>query len=353
MSTTRRDFLVTTAALAGAAVLARVAWGQAVAEPTLWDIPELKTPESTREGDMLYRKLGKTGEKVSLLGLGGYHFGSIATEEEGTKLLRRAVDAGVTFMDNCWDYLNGRAEERMGAALKDGWRKKVFLMTKIDGHTKALAAKQIDESLKRLQTDMVDLMQIHENIRMGDAAAVFAGPPNPGSIEALMEAKKAGKIRYIGFTGHKSPEIHINMLDTAKKHDFAFDSCQMPLNVLDAHFHSFARGVVPRLVKEGVGVLAMKTLANGAIVEAGVATATECLHYAMNLPTSVVIHGIDSEARLDQALAAVKTFKPLEQKELAALLVKTRDQALGGKLEAFKTLDQYDGTAHNPAWLGA
>ncbi len=351
MSTTRRQFLTTTSALAaGAALASRFAWGQAATQP-LSDIPELKTPDSTKEADMLFRKLGKTGEKVSLLGIGGYHFGTFSTEAAGTKALRRAIDAGVNFMDNCWDYLNGVAEQRMGAALKDGWRKKVFLMTKIDGQTKAAAAKQIDECLTHLQTDMIDLMQIHENVRMGDAAKCFAQAPNPGSIEALLEAKKAGKIRYIGFTGHKSPEIHVNMLDVAKKNNFTFDSCQMPLNVMDAHFQSFARGVVPRLVKEGVGVLAMKTLGGGSILGAGI-TAAECFHYAMNLPSSVVIIGIDSEDTLDQALAAVKSFKPLDPAQLAALLAKSQIPAAAGRYEQFKTTNMYDGTTSHPAWLG-
>lgn len=351
MSTTRRDFLAATAALTGAAVASRFTWGQAASEPALSDIPELKTPESTREGDMLYRKLGKTGEKVSLLGIGGYHLGTVA-QDAGTKLLRRAIDSGVTFMDNCWDYLDGVAETRMGVALADGWRKKVFLMTKIDGQTKAAAAKQIDECLKRLQTDHVDLMQIHENVRMGDAEKCFAKDPNPGSIEALLEAKKAGKVRYIGFTGHKSPEIHVNMLDVAKKNNFVFDSCQMPLNLVDAHFQSFARGVVPRLVKEGVGVLAMKTMAGGSLESIPGITAADCHQYAMHLPSSVVIIGIDSEEYLTAALNAVKTFKPYEPAQLAALLAKSKAAAANGRYEAFKTSNAYDGTARSPAWLG-
>jgi predicted aldo/keto reductase-like oxidoreductase len=351
MSATRREFLTATATLAaGAALASRLAWGQAATTPALSDIPELKTPESTREGDMLFRKLGKTGEKVSLLGIGGYHFGTFSTEAAGTKALRRAIDAGVNFMDNCWDYLSGRAEERMGAALKDGWRKKVFLMTKIDGQTKAAAAKQIDECLQHLQTDMIDLMQIHENVRMGDADKHFA---KGGSVEALLEAKKAGKIRYLGFTGHKSPEIHSHMLDVAQKNDFAFDACQMPLNVMDAHFQSFARGVVPRLVKQGVGVLAMKTLCFGSIIGVADLTAAECFHYAMNLPTSTVIIGIDSDDTLDQALAAVKSFKPLTPVQLAALLDKSKTAAVAGRYEQFKTSDAFDGTARNPSWLGA
>jgi predicted aldo/keto reductase-like oxidoreductase len=353
MSPTRREFLATTATIAAGAAVARVGFGQAAGAgaeaQAIWDIPELKTPESTKEGDMLYRTLGKTGEKISLLGLGGFHFANARDPADSTKLLRRAVDSGVTFMDNCWDYHNGDSEVRMGNALKDGYRKKVFLMTKIDGRTKESAAKQIDESLKRLQADVIDLMQIHENIRMDDSDRVFA---KGGAIEALVAAKTAGKIRYIGFTGHKDPAIHIKMLDVAKKNDFHFDAVQMPLNVMDAHFRSFAKDVLPRLVKEGIGVLAMKTLGGGSILRTNGVTATECLHYAMNLPTSTVITGIDEERILDQALAAVKSFKPMSQQELAALLAKTREVAANGQFEQFKTTPMYDGTARNPSWLG-
>ncbi len=351
MDKSRREFLtVTVTGAVAASAGSRWAYGQgASTQPALWEIPELKTPESTKEGDMLYRKLGKTGEKISLLGLGGYHFAG-GQEADSTRLLRKAVDNGVTFMDNCWDYRNGVSEERMGAALKDGYRKKVFLMTKLDGRTKAAAASQIDESLKRLQTDVIDLMQIHENIRMTDAEKCFA---KGGAIEALVEAKKAGKIRYIGFTGHKDPEIHLNMLDVAKKNDFAFDSVQMPLNLMDAHFRSFARDVVPRLVKEGVGVLAMKTLGSAAILRSGAGVSAEdCLHYAMNLPTSTVIVGIDSDEHLNAALAAVKSFKPLDQATLAGLLAKTRTLAAAGQFETFKTTNGFDGTTRNPAWMG-
>jgi predicted aldo/keto reductase-like oxidoreductase len=359
MSSTRREFLATTVSIAaGAAAIsagAKIGWGQVVSpaggagEPALWDIPELKTPESTKEGDMLYRKLGRTNEKVSLLALGGYHFAG-GTEADSTRLLRKAVDSGVNFMDNCWDYRDGQSEVRMGQALRDGYRKKVFLMTKLDGHTKEAATKQLNESLSRLQTDVIDLMQIHENIRMTDADAVFA---KGGAIEVLVEAKKAGKIRYIGFTGHKDPDIHLHMLDVAKKNDFQFDSAQMPLNVMDAHFRSFARGVVPRAVKEGVGVLAMKTLGSAAILRSGAGvTAEQCLHYAMNLPTSTVIVGMDTMDHLDAGLAAVKSFKPFDQKALTDLLAKTKDLAAKGEYETFKTSSRFDGTANNPSWMG-
>ncbi|HVT83289.1 MAG TPA: aldo/keto reductase [Phycisphaerae bacterium] len=352
MSTSRRDFLATTltaAAAVGIAAARRPAWGQAASEPALADIPELKTPESTKQGDMLYRTLGKTGEKVSLLAVGGAH---LNRDEFAVPLVRKAIDNGVTFMDNCWDYGNplGRCEERMGEALKDGYRKKVFLMTKLDGRSKAAAARQLEESLKRLQTDVIDLIQFHEVNRASDPGLIFG---RDGAMDAMLEAKKAGKVRYIGFTGHKDPEFHVTMLETAKKNDFHFDTVQMPLNLLDAHYHSFARGVVPRLVKDGTGVLAMKTLAAGQIPRANLGvTSEDCLHYAMNLPTSTVIVGMDSLARLDEALAAVKSFKPLDKAQLAALLEKTRTVALTGRLETFKTTNQFDGIGRHPEWMG-
>lgn len=252
-------------------------------------------------------------------------------------------------MDNCWDYHGGQSEARMGKALKDGYRKKVFLMSKIDGRTKAAAARQIDESLKRLQTDHVDLMQFHEIIRMGDPERIFAAG---GSMEAMQEAKQAGKVRFIGFTGHKDPSIHLHMLDVATKNGFRFDAVQMPLNVMDAHFRSFAHQVLPRLVKEEIAVLGMKPLAFGAILRLGTVSAIECLHYAMNLPTSVVITGIESMSILDQAVQAARTFKPMTTEQVAALLARTSEAAASGDYERFKTSTQFDGTAQNPQWLG-
>lgn len=295
-----------------------------------------------------YRPLGRTGEKVSVVGLGGYHIG-IPDEQDGIALVRSAIDQGVNFMDNCWDYLGGESEARMGKALRDGYRKKVFLMSKIDGRTKVAAARQIDESLKRLQTDHVDLMQFHEVIRMGDPERIFA--PG-GSMEAMNEAKQAGKVRFIGFTGHKDPSIHLHMLDVAAKNGFRFDAVQMPLNVMDAHFRSFGQQVVPRLVKEEIGVLGMKPFAFGAILRLGTVSAIECLHYAMNLPTSVVITGIDSVKLLDQAVEAARTFKPMTSEQVTALLGRTSEAAASGQYERFKTSTQFDGTTHNPQWLG-
>ena len=294
------------------------------------------------------RALGRTGEKVSILGVGGYHIG-VPGEAEGIRIIRSAVDQGVNFMDNCWDYNHGDSEVRMGKALRDGYRDKVFLMTKIDGRNKALAARQIDESLKRLQTDRVDLMQFHEMVRMTDPDAVFA---SGGAIEAVLAAKQAGKIRFIGFTGHKSPDIHLHMLDLAAKHDFRFDAVQMPLNVMDAQFRSFQKRVVPVLVQQEIGVLGMKPLGAGAIVRSGLVTATECLHYAMNLPTSTVITGMDSLKILHQGVAAARSFRPLPQKQVDSLLARTADAAKAGRYERFKTSTGFDATIRHPQWTG-
>lgn len=348
MSTSRRELLKLGAAVAGVMAVQGLgaAWGQS---PRQQQRGEAAVPESTREGDMLYRKLGKTGEKVSLIGLGGFHIGTIKDETESIRLMRTAIDRGVTFMDNCWSYHNGRSEEWMGKALADGYRDKVFLMSKIDGQTKESAAKQIDESLRRLRTDRVDLMQHHEVIRETDPERILAGG---GAREAMEEAKRAGKVRYLGFTGHKDPAIHLRMIEASAKAGYPIDAVQMPLNVLDAHYKSFGQQVLPVLVKSGTGVLAMKTLAAGNAVKSGAATAVECLQFAMNLPTSVVITGMESRERLDQALEAVRTFKPMSQEEVAALLAKTRELAQGGKFEPFKTTKAFDGTVHHPEWLG-
>ena len=302
-----------------------------------------------QSGDMLYRTLGRTGEKVSVLGLGGFHAGTPRDEQDSLRLIRTAIDRGVTFMDNCWDYLDGASEIRMGKALRDGYRERVFLMTKIDGRTRRAAAQQIDECLRRLQTDRIDLMQHHEVIRMEDPDRVFAAG---GAMEAVLAAKQAGKVRYIGFTGHKDPLVHLRMFEVAAQHQFHFDALQMPLNVMDAHFRSFARQVLPVAVREGVGVLGMKPLGSGAIVRSGTVTATECLHYALSLPTSVVITGMENLARLDQALEAVRTFKPLSEAEVAVLLAKTATLAAQGQCERFKITADFDGTARHPDWLG-
>jgi aryl-alcohol dehydrogenase-like predicted oxidoreductase len=298
---------------------------------------------------MLYRTLGKTKEKVSAIGFGGYHLGHPQDPAEAIRIVRSAVDRGINFMDNCWDYYLGESEKRMGAALRDGYRQKVFLMTKFDGRTKDSTARQIDESLERLETDHIDLIQYHENIRLEDPDRFFAAK---GPIEALMEAKKAGKIRYIGFTGHKDPLVHLRMLDVAEQHHFHFDTCQMPLNLMDAHFRSFERMVLPRLVDQGIGVLGMKSMGDGNLLKSGRVKPVECLHYALNLPTSVVITGCESMAMLDQAIDAAQTFQPLTRAEVEALLAKTKDAAMTGEFEPFKTTQQFDGTAQHPQWMG-
>lgn len=311
-------------------------------------LPLVKDP-GTRQGDMLYRTLGQTGEKVSAIGMGGFHVGAVKDEQTSIKLVRTAIDRGITFMDNSWDYNGGRSEEWMGKALRDGYRQKVFLMTKFDGRTKQSARQQIEESLKRLQTDHLDLIQVHEVIRMEDPDRVFA--PG-GAMEAVTELKKAGKVRYIGFTGHKDPQIHLRMLQVAEQKKFHFDTVQMPLNVMDAHFRSFAHLVLPVALEQGIGVLGMKSMGDHFILDSKTVKPIECLHYAMNLPTSVVITGIDKPEILDQALEAARTFKPMSEEEVAALLAKTTQAAKTGQFELFKTSSHFDSTAHNPQWLG-
>lgn len=296
-----------------------------------------------------YRTLGATGEKVSIIGIGGSHIAKPKDENESIRIIRTAVDAGVNFMDNSWDYNDGESELRMGKALRDGYRKKVFLMTKIDGRTKESAASQIDESLRRLQTDHVDLMQFHEVIRFDDPDRFFA--PG-GALEAMLEARKAGKFRYIGFTGHKDPHIHLYMLQVAAAHNFRFDTVQMPVNVMDAHFRSFTNLVLPELVKQNIGALAMKSMGAGVILKSKTATPVECLHFSMSQPVSVVITGIDSMPILDQALEAARTFQPMSQDRISALLSKTTAAAAQGKFELFKTTSHFDSTAKHPDWLG-
>jgi predicted aldo/keto reductase-like oxidoreductase len=296
-----------------------------------------------------YRRLGHTGEKVSVVGLGGYHLGKQTDAQESIRIIRTGLDEGINFLDNCWDYNGGESEVRMGNALRDGYRQKAFLMSKIDGRTKAAAASQISESLRRLQTDRIDLLQFHEVIRDNDPDRIFAAG---GALAAVLEAQKAGKIRYIGFTGHKSPDIHLKMLATAAKHNFTFDSVQMPLNVMDAHFNSFEKKVLPILLKNDIAVLGMKPMGDHVILESKTATAVECLHYAMHLPTSVVITGCDSLPILQQALQAARSFKPLDSSEVRSLLAKTAKAAEAGRFELYKTSHNFDGTYANPQWLG-
>jgi predicted aldo/keto reductase-like oxidoreductase len=296
-----------------------------------------------------YRTLGRSGERVSIVGLGGYHIGHPEDEQLSIRLVRTALDNGMNFLDNCWDYNGGQSEIRMGKALRDGYRQKAFLMTKIDGQTKKAATEQLEESLRRLQTDHVDLLQFHEVIRETDPARIMGAG---GGMEAVLEAKKQGKVRYIGFTGHKSPDIHLKMLETAFAHQFTFDAVQMPLNVMDAHYNSFEKKVLPMLVKHGIGVLGMKPMGDAIILRSKAATPLEYLHYAMSLPTSVVITGCESMSVLQQALDAARGFKPMSQEEVAQLLAKTAPSAVKGEYELYKTTHNFDGTFQNPQWLG-
>ena len=299
---------------------------------------------------MQHRILGRTGQRVSAIGLGGWHIGfESLPERTSIKIIRSAIDRGINFLDNSWDYNEGASERRMGKALRDGYRQKAFLMTKIDGRSKKEARRQLEQSLRRLQTDCIDLVQHHEVIRFDDPHRIF---DEEGGNAALIEARQAGKLRYIGFTGHKDPHIHLHTLGVARDHGFTFDTVQMPLNVMDAHYRSFERLVLPELVKENIGALGMKPLANGLILKSGTVTAIECLHYALSLPTSVVITGCESMKRLDQAIEAVETFRPMTDAQRNTLLAKTAKVASRGEYELFKTTSIFDATASNPEWLG-
>ncbi len=304
----------------------------------------------TGDPDIPHRDLGRTRERVSALGLGGFHIGSESLSDAAAiKIIRAAIDSGITFLDNSWDYHDGASEKRMGMALRDGYRERAFLMTKIDGRSRKAAERQLNESLRRLKVDTIDLVQHHEVIRYEDPHRMF---DEDGANAALVDARKAGKLRYIGFTGHKDPHIHLHTLAVARDHGFRFDTVQMPLNVMDAHYRSFERLVLPELVKDAIGVLGMKSMGSGTILKSGTVTAIECLHYALALPTSVVITGIDSMERLDQALEAARTFRPMTEAQLDKLRGKTSVAAAHGAFELFKTSSIHDSTAEHPEWLG-
>ena len=296
------------------------------------------------------RPLGDTGERVSCIGLGGSHIGSPkVTDQQAVRLIQQAVDGGITFLDNSWDYHEGRSERLMGKALKDGYRSRAFVMTKFDGRSKTSAAKQIDESLKRFRIDHFDLLQFHEVIRFEDVDSFFA---KGGAAEALSAAQKAGKTRFIGFTGHKDPQIHLYMLEAAQERGYAFDTVQMPVNILDSHFRSFTNLVIPVARRRKIAVLGMKSLGSGDILESGIVSAEECLRYALSQPVSVVITGIDSQKVLKQALEIVRDPKPLTKDEISELKSRTASIAEHGEYERFKTSNEYDATAKNLEWLG-
>jgi predicted aldo/keto reductase-like oxidoreductase len=303
-------------------------------------------------GEMLYRPLGTTGVEVSAIGLGGSHLGqATVSEDTAIRLVHEGLDRGINFLDNSWDYNEGRSEERVGKALAQaGYRQKAFVMTKIDGRTKEIAANQIDDSLQRLKVEHIDLLQHHEVIRYDDPDRIFS---EGGSMEAVVAAKQAGKVRFIGFTGHKDPHIHLYMMEVAQKHGFHFDTVQMPINIMDAHFRSFSQLVVPEAIKQRIGVLGMKCFGAGVILKSNVVEPMDCLHYSLNLPISVLITGINTTELLNQAFAAVKSFQPMDETRVATLVSKTQDAALNGKYELFKTTAHFDTTARHPDWLGS
>jgi aryl-alcohol dehydrogenase-like predicted oxidoreductase len=284
------------------------------------------------------KPFGKTGEKVSAMGLGGHTLGLAPDLKEAIRIAHEAIDAGMTFFDNAWEYHQGKSEEWMGQAIK-GKRDKVFLMTKVctHGRDKKVAMEQLEQSLKRLGTDHLDLWQVHECVYENDPDLHFA--PN-GVIEALDAAKKAGKVRFVGFTGHKHPRIHLKML----AHDYKFDAVQMPLNCFDATYRSFERAVLPELVKRGIAPLGMKSMGGtGLPILKGVVTAEEALRYAMSLPVATTISGIDSLEVLRQNLKVARGFKPYPPEEMDALRKRCAPDAGDGHLELYKSTAKFDG----------
>jgi aryl-alcohol dehydrogenase-like predicted oxidoreductase len=297
------------------------------------------------------RRLGRTNENVSMMALGGFHIGAATLSDvEAVHLMHKAIDAGITFFDNCWDYNAGRSEDRMGQALGIlGYRKRVFLMTKFDGRDRRTATAQLEESLRRLQTDHVDLWQMHENIRPDDADHLFA---SGGAIEAMLAAQQAGKVRFLGFSGHKDPAYHVHMFEVAAQNGFVFDTVQMPLNVMDAHFRSFEKAVIPVARQTDTAIIAMKTFGDRHILDARVVAPLQMLHYSLNLPVSTVVTGIDSMATLHQAVTAAVSYRPLSEAEVASMLARTAPLSIDGATERYKTTNEFDGTIAHPEWLG-
>jgi aryl-alcohol dehydrogenase-like predicted oxidoreductase len=284
------------------------------------------------------RELGKTGMQVSALGVGGYHLGSTRDQKEATELVARALDAGINFFDNAWEYHKGESELRLGVALR-GKRDQAIVMSKVctHGRDKAVGLRMLEESLRRLQTDHLDVWQVHEVVYEDDPELIFR--PN-GVAEALIEAKKQGKVRAIGFTGHKDPSIHLRMLE----HDFPFDTMQMPLNCFDATFRSFEQSVLPEARRRGIAVLGMKSLGgSGEMVKKGGVTPEEGLRYAMSLPVATTISGMDSIDVLEQNLKIVAGFQPYTAEEMDALRKRSQELAADGRMELFKTTKMYDG----------
>ena len=332
-SPNRRGFLQATAAGLAAASIPEPAEAQRLGRQPI------------NAGGIPLRPLGKTGEMVSLLCLGGHASTNPQklSEQESLRLIQRAVDEGITFMDNCWDYHNGGAEERMGKALAEGGRRdKVFLMTKVCGRTAKEAQTDLEDSLRRLKTDRIDLWQFHEIVYDNDPDWIFA--PD-GAYQTGLKALKEGKVRYLGFTGHKDPIIHLKMLSMPVPFEWA--SVQMPLNVMDVHYRSFQRNVLPVLLQRNIGVLAMKSLGGtGVIVTKAGIPVEDALRYVLSLPISTLVSGIDSEKVLDQNLKIVRGFQPMTPPERAALEGRTLAMAGDGRYELFKSSKMFDGPVH-------
>jgi predicted aldo/keto reductase-like oxidoreductase len=285
------------------------------------------------------RLLGQTGEMVSALGMGGYHLGMVGTERAAISLMHQAIDAGIRFMDNAWEYHDGVSEIRMGKALAKGWREKVFLMTKVCTHGRdaKVAMRQLEESLRRLKTDHLDLWQVHEVAYQGDPARHFA---RGGVIEALDRAKQKGLVRFVGFTGHKDPSLHLEMLS----HGYPFDTCQMPLNVFDATFRSFEQHVLPELARQGIAAIGMKSMCGeGTPVTKRAVSAKDALRYAMSLPVAVTVSGIDSAKVLRQNASVARGFVPLSARAMDRLRKQAGSHAVDGRFELYKTSAKHEG----------
>jgi aryl-alcohol dehydrogenase-like predicted oxidoreductase len=320
---TRREFLTQAAAGLAVATHAR----------------EVLASQAGSAAGLPTRLLGRTGQRVSILCLGGWHIGAVKEQAEAVRIMHAAVDEGLTFFDNCWDYHDGGSEDVMGKALAGGRRQKVFLMTKNCERDYTGSMKCLDDSLRRLQTDYLDLWQFHEIIYDSDPDWVF----DKGGLKAALEARKAGKVRYIGFTGHKDPRIHLAMLEKP----FDWDSSQMPVNALDVHYRSFQKQVIPVCLKKNVGVIGMKGFGggNGIAGKAGL-TAAEAYRYALSQPVASQVVGITSMEQLRENVALARTFTPLSEAEQTALTDKVREVAGDGRFELFKSTQMFDGPVH-------
>ena len=303
-------------------------------------LPHTSQRTSIRTGteEIPRRAFGSTGETVSALGLGGFHLGLVGSEREATTLVHKAVDAGITFMDNAWEYHEGVSEQRMGKALANGWRQRVFLMSKVCTHGRdaKVAMRQLQDSLRRLKTDYLDLWQVHEVAYAGDPERHFV---SGGVIEALDRAKRQGLVRFVGFTGHKDPALHLQMLS----YGYPFDACQMPLNCFDGSFRSFEQQVLPEATRQGIAVIGMKTFGgDGTAVKKRVVPAVEALQYAMSLPVAVTVTGIDSSRVLRQNLGVARGFRPLGPLELERMRARYAPHAVDGRFELYKTTAKHE-----------